>query len=173
MKLLVLAFVAVLMVSVAAPLDAHATSWTADFLMNKLNAGLPWDMAVFKINTITFAAPGIGNISDPGWAPGTLDSTHTLLTISGPARLDNLYFTLYFEASPATPFSFDSFQYADGHLLPNDTTHAVWNGSWWTFTDASHLPSPVPVPESSSLLLVGSALAGLAGASWWRAVRTT
>jgi hypothetical protein len=169
MKLLLLALLVLLLAPVTSPIDAHATSWTADLLMNNLNAGLPWNMAVVKIDTITFAAPGISNISDPSWAPGTLDSTHTLLTISGPARLSNLYFTLHFEASPTTPFSFDSFQYLNGHLLPNDTTHAVWHGSWWTFTDAPGLPSPVPAP--STLLLVGSALGGLAGASWWRAAR--
>ena len=169
MKLVLIALVVLLLVPVTAPIDAHATSWTADMLMNNLNAGLPWDMAVFKIDSITFAAPGISNVSDPGWAPETLDSTHTLLTISGPARLNNLYFTLYFEASPTTPFSFDSFQYLNGHLLANDTTHAVWSGSRWTFTDAPGLPSPVPAP--STLLLVGSTLGGLAGVSWWRAIR--
>jgi hypothetical protein len=148
---------------------ASADTWSQGFVMNKETTGSAWDEAVLVLTSMTFAGAGITNISDAAWAPGTMNAEHTMITIDGPARLSNLYFTLTFAGAPSTPFTLDSFQYLNGVLLAGDTTHLVWDGSTWSATLAPDLRAPVPEP--GTLLLVLAGLGGITGASWRRARR--
>jgi hypothetical protein len=166
MKKLLLGALVLLAALTVTHTDALATGWSQNFVMNKDTEGKPWDEAVLVIHAITFANPGISNISDAAWSPGVMNAAQTVITIVGPARLSDLYFTLNFNAPSSTPFSFDAFQYLGDTLLTGDTTHAVWDGSQWTFAGAPDLPSPMPEP--ATLLLLGAGVSGLAGQSWWR-----
>lgn len=149
--------------SVSAGPGAIGNSWYAPLLANNSGTGSSWTMLeayiVPGVGGVTFENPAIhGQLNDPSWQATFINGNW--MTISGPARTSDLLFTLAFNSSITTPVTVEFFQFLNGQLLTGETTVGVWNGSSWTFYQD---PSLTPVPEPSSMLLVGTSLLLLGG----------
>jgi hypothetical protein len=115
---------------------------------------------------VQFVQSGFMDFTNSGWGSQLVAATRAVAT--GPA-VDWLAFDIHFSPELITdPLAFRFTAWNNGVLL--ETVDASWNGSAWTMETTSE--NCLTVPESTTALLRGGWLLGLAALAWKRRNRS-